>query len=261
MILTGKSALITGSTSGIGIGYARALASEGAQIMLNGFGDADAITALQQEIAGLSGAPCLYSDADMRDPAAIRAMVARCEAEWGAVDILVNNAGIQHVAPVDEFPDEQYEAIMAIIMHSAFHATKAVLPGMKARRWGRIINTGSMHSTVASPYKSAYNAAKHAILGFSRTVALEVAQQGITVNTISPGYSWTPLVENQIPNTMAVRGLTREQVINDVLLAPQPTKQFVQPEQIGALALFLCREEASAITGANLAIDGGWTAQ
>ena len=261
MFLKGKTALITGSTSGIGGGYAKALAAEGAAVMINGFGDAGEIETLRQELESLSGAGAVYSKADMTKPEEIRQMCADCAEQLGPVDILINNAGIQFVAPVDEFPEDRWNAVMDIIMNSAFHTTKAVLPGMKDKGWGRIINTGSMHSKVASPYKSAYNAAKHAIDGFGKTVALEVAQQGITVNTISPGYTWTPLVEGQIPNTMEVRGLTREQVINDVLLAPQPTKEFVQIEQIAALAVFLCKDEARAITGANISIDGGWTAQ
>ncbi|HEY9091673.1 3-hydroxybutyrate dehydrogenase [Parasphingorhabdus sp.] len=261
MFLKGKTALITGSTSGIGGGYAKALAAEGAAVMINGFGDANEIETLRQELESLSGTKAAYSNADMTKPEEIRQMAAECAGKLGPVDILINNAGIQHVAPVDEFPEEKWNAIMDIICNSAFHTTKAVLPAMKERGWGRIINTGSMHSKVASPYKSAYNAAKHAIAGFSKTVALEVAQQGITVNTISPGYVWTPLVENQIPDTMKARNMTREQVMNDVLLAGQPTKKFVQIEQVAALALFLCKEEASAITGANLSVDGGWTAQ
>ncbi|QJB68588.1 3-hydroxybutyrate dehydrogenase [Parasphingorhabdus halotolerans] len=261
MFLKGKTALITGSTSGIGGGYAKALAAEGATVMINGFGDKSEIDTLCQELESLSGVKAAYSNADMTKPEEIRQMCADCAEQLGVVDILINNAGIQHVAPVDEFPEDKWDAIMDIICNSAFHTTKAVLPGMKEKGWGRIINTGSMHSTVASPYKSAYNAAKHAILGFSKTVALEVAAQGITVNTISPGYTWTPLIEGQIPNTMKVRGLSREQVINDVLLAPQPTKEFVQIEQIAALAVFLCQENSRSITGANMNIDGGWTAQ
>ncbi|MEM8919104.1 MAG: 3-hydroxybutyrate dehydrogenase [Pseudomonadota bacterium] len=261
MFLKGKTALITGSTSGIGGGYAKALAAEGAAVMINGFGDSGDIEALRAELEQASGTKALYSDADMTKPDQIRSMAEQCADELGPVDILVNNAGIQHVAPVDEFPEDKWNAIMDIIMNSAFHTTKAVLPGMKEKGWGRIINTGSMHSKVASPFKSAYNAAKHAIAGFSKTVALEVAQQGITVNTISPGYTWTPLIEGQIPDTMKVRGLTREEVVNDVLLAGQPSKEFVQIDQIAALAVFLCKDEASAITGANISIDGGWTAQ
>ncbi len=261
MFLKGKTALVTGSTSGIGLGYARALAAEGAAVMINGFGDADAIAGYVDELAAASGVGAQHSPADMTKPDDIRAMVADCTAQLGAPDILINNAGIQHVAPVDEFPDDKWDAIIAIILSSAFHTTKAALPGMKAKGWGRVINTGSMHSLVASPYKSAYNAAKHGLAGFTKTIALEVATQGITVNCICPGYVWTPLVENQIPDTMKTRGLTRDQVINDVLLAGQPQKQFVQVDQLAALALFLCRAEASAITGANLSMDGGWTAQ
>jgi 3-hydroxybutyrate dehydrogenase len=261
MFLKGKTALITGSTSGIGLGYARALADEGANVMINGFGDQGAINGYLAELAASSGGGALHSGADMTRPDEIRGMIADCSAELGAPEILINNAGIQHVAPIDEFPDEKWDAVLAIILSSAFHAIKAALPGMKAKGWGRVINTGSMHSLVASPYKSAYNSAKHGLAGLTKTVALEVATQGITVNNICPGYVWTPLVENQIPDTMKARGLTRDQVINDVLLASQPQKQFVQIEQLAALALFLCRDEASAITGTNLSVDGGWTAQ
>jgi 3-hydroxybutyrate dehydrogenase len=251
MFLQGKTALITGSTSGIGLGYARALAAEGANVMINGFGDADAIQGYVAELAAASGGKALHSGADMMKPDEIRAMVAECAEKLGSPDILINNAGIQHVAPVDEFPEDKWDAIMSIILSSAFHTTKAALPAMKAKGWGRVINTGSMHSLVA----------KHGLAGFSKTVALEVATQGITVNNICPGYVWTSLVENQIPDTMKARGLTREQVINDVLLANQPQKKFVQVEQLAALAVFLCRDEASAITGTNLSVDGGWTAQ
>jgi 3-hydroxybutyrate dehydrogenase len=261
MFLKGKTALITGSTSGIGLGYARALANEGASVMINGFGDQAEIGANVTDLIMRSNAGALYSGADMTKPDQIRAMVADCTVQLGAPDILINNAGIQHVAPVDEFPDDKWDAILAIILSSAFHTTKAALPGMKAKGWGRVINTGSMHSLVASPYKSAYNAAKHGLAGFTKTIALEVATQGITVNCICPGYVWTSLVENQIPDTMKARGLTRDQVINDVLLANQPQKQFVQVEQLAALAVFLCRDEASAMTGTNLSVDGGWTAQ
>ncbi|WP_397591325.1 3-hydroxybutyrate dehydrogenase [Sphingorhabdus sp.] len=261
MFLKGKTALITGSTSGIGLGYARALAAQGANVMINGFGDADLIQSYVAELSKVSGGKAHYSAADMSVPDSIRAMVSECTNLLGSPDILINNAGIQHVAPVDEFPDDKWDAILSIILSSAFHTTKAALPAMKAKGWGRIINTGSMHSLVASPFKSAYNAAKHGLSGFTKTVALEVATQGITVNNICPGYVWTSLVENQIPDTMKARGLTRDQVINDVLLANQPQKKFVQVEQLAALAVFLCREEASAITGTNLSVDGGWTAQ
>jgi 3-hydroxybutyrate dehydrogenase len=261
MFLSGKTALITGSTSGIGLGYARALAAHGASVMINGFGDAADIARYVSELSAVSGAESAYSPADMTKADEIRAMVSDCGNQLGAPDILINNAGIQHVAAVDEFPEAKWDAVIAIILTSAFHATAAALPAMKAKGWGRIICTGSMHSKVASPFKSAYNAAKHGLDGFTKTVALEVAQQGITANTISPGYVWTPLVEGQIPDTMKARGMTREQVMNDVLLANQPQKKFVTIEQVAALALFLCREEASAITGANLSVDGGWTAQ
>ena len=261
MFLKGKTALITGSTSGIGLGYARALSAEGASVMINGFGDRAEIDGYVADLIKTSGAGAVYSGADMTKPEEIRAMVADCTAQLGAPDILINNAGIQHVAPVDEFPEDRWDAVLSIILSSAFHATKAALPGMKAKRWGRVINTGSMHSLVASPYKSAYNAAKHGLVGLTKTVALEVATQGITVNCICPGYVWTALVENQIPDTMKARGLTRDQVINDVLLANQPQKQFVQVDQLAALAVFLCRDEAGAMTGASLSVDGGWTAQ
>ena len=254
MILEGKVALVTGSTSGIGLAIAKALAAEGAKLMINGFGDADAI---QRECDELGA---IHDGADMSDAAAIERMIKRCADELGGPDILVNNAGIQHVSPVESFPPEKWDAIIAINLTAAFHTTRLALPAMKSRKWGRIINTASAHSLVASPNKSAYVAAKHGIAGFTKTVALEAARDGVTINCISPGYVWTPLVENQIPDTMKARNLSREQVMNDVLLAAQPTKQFVTPEQVAALALFLCRDEAASITGANLSMDGGWTA-
>jgi 3-hydroxybutyrate dehydrogenase len=250
MFLSGKTALVTGSTSGIGLAIARALTGEGARLILNGFGDPGAIARLREELdAG-------YSDADLTRPEAIAAMIA----DAGPVDILVNNAGTQHVAPVEEFPPEKWDLIIALNLSAAFHTIRLALPAMKAKGWGRIVNTASAHSLVASPNKSAYVAAKHGIAGLTKTVALEAATSGVTVNCISPGYVWTSLVENQIPDTMKARGLTREAVINDVLLAAQPTKKFVTVEQVAALALFLCRDEASSITGANLSMDGGWTA-
>lgn len=261
MFLKGKTALITGSTSGIGLGYARALASEGAKIMLNGFGDTNEIAAYVDELTLLNGDEAAYNGADLTKPQEILDMVVECGATLGAPDIIINNAGIQHVASIDEFPEDKWDAIISIILSSAFHVTKAALPAMKKKGWGRIINTGSMHSLVASPYKSAYNAAKHGISGFTKTVALEVAQQGITVNSICPGYVWTPLVEGQIPDTMKTRNLTYDEVINDVLLANQPSKKFVTIEQVASMALYLCRDEAAAITGSELKIDGGWTAQ
>ena len=206
------------------------------------------------------GATATYSDADLTDPAAIEAMIGRCRAELGGLDILVNNAGTQHVAPVEQFPAEKWDLILALNLSAVFHAVRLALPGMKAKGWGRIISTASAHSLVASPNKSAYVAAKHGLAGFTKSVALEAATSGVTANCISPGYVWTQLVENQIPDTMAARGLTREQVMNDVLLAAQPTKKFVTPAEVAALCLFLCRDEAGSITGANLSMDGGWTA-
>ncbi|MBN8816796.1 MAG: 3-hydroxybutyrate dehydrogenase [Sphingomonas sp.] len=260
MFLKGKSAVVTGSTSGIGLAYARALAAEGASVMINGFGDADAIEAERAALAATSGAAALYDPADMTKPDQIAAMIARCHDKLGGPDIVINNAGIQHVAPVDEFPIDKWDAIIAINLSSAFHVMRAAVPHMKAKKWGRIISTASAHSLVASPNKSAYVAAKHGLAGLTKALALEVATHGITANCISPGYVWTPLVENQIPDTMKARGLTREQVMNDVLLAAQPTKEFVTPEQVAALALFLCGDDAKSITGANLSVDGGWTA-
>jgi len=254
MILEGKVALVTGSTSGIGLAIARALAAEGAKLMINGFGDPTEIERECKEIRAI------HDGADMSDPIAVERMMKRCADELGGPDILVNNAGVQHVSPVQDFPPEKWDAIIAINLSSAFHTTRLAIPAMKQKGWGRVINTASAHSLVASPNKSAYVAAKHGIAGFTKTVALEVATAGITVNCISPGYVWTPLVEHQIPDTMRARNLTREQVMNDVLLAAQPTKRFVTPEEVGALALYLCREEARSITGANLSIDGGWTA-
>ena len=260
MFLKGKSAIVTGSTSGIGLAIAKALAAEGASVMINGFGDADAIETERAGLEGISGAKALYDSADMSKPDATYAMVERCHTELGGPDIIVNNAGIQHVARIEDFPPEKWDAIIAINLSSAWHMMRAAVPHMKAAKWGRIINTASAHSLVASPNKSAYVAAKHGVAGLTKTIALETATDGITVNCISPGYVWTPLVENQIPDTMKARGLTREQVINDVLLAAQPTKQFVQPDEIAALATFLCRDEARSITGANYSMDGGWTA-
>ena len=260
MFLKGKTALVTGSTSGIGLAIARAFAGKGANVVINGFGDAGEIERTRAALEQASGARALYSGADLTKPAAIEAMMNEAADALGPIDILVNNAGMQHVAPVDEFPPEKWDLIIALNLSAAFHTIRLALPGMKAKGWGRIINTASAHSLVASPNKSAYVAAKHGIAGLTKTVALEAAQTGVTVNCISPGYVWTPLVENQIPDTMKARGLTREQVMNDVLLAAQPTKKFVTVEQVASLALYLCRDEAAAITGANLSMDGGWTA-
>ena len=258
--LTGKAAVITGSTSGIGLAVARALAAEGAAVMINGFGDPDAIDAARAAIERDFGVRAIHSPADMTRPTEIAGMIADAEAALGSVDILVNNAGIQFVSPVADFPPEQWDRIIAINLTAAFHAMKAAIPGMKARGWGRIVSTASAHSKVASPFKSAYVAAKHGLDGLTKTAALELATSGVTVNCVSPGYVWTPLVENQIPETMRTRGLTREQVINDVLLQAQPTKQFVTPEQVAAFVVFLSSDAAAQITGANLSIDGGWTA-
>jgi 3-hydroxybutyrate dehydrogenase len=255
MLLEGKRALVTGSTSGIGLAIARAFAAEGAKVMINGFGDRQEIKAICDELGAI------HDGADLGDADQIANMIGRCTSEIGSPDILVNNAGIQFVSPVADFPPEKWDNIIRINLTAVFHTTRLALPEMRRRGWGRIINTASAHSLVASPNKSAYVAAKHGVAGFTKTVALEAAQDGITVNCISPGYVWTTLVENQIPDTMKARGLTREQVINDVLLAAQPTKRFVTPEEVAGLALYLCGDAAGSITGANLSMDGGWTAQ
>jgi 3-hydroxybutyrate dehydrogenase len=260
MSLAGKRAVVTGSTSGIGLAIARALAGEGADVMLNGFGEAASIEAARGGIEAEFKVRALYSAADMTRPDEIEAMIGEAEGALGAVDILVNNAGVQFVSPVEDFPVAKWDQIIAINLSAAFHAMRAAVPGMKARGWGRIISTASAHSKVASPFKGAYVAAKHGLDGLTKTVALELARHGVTANCISPGYVWTPLVESQIPATMKARGLTRDQVIDEVLLAAQPTKAFVDPHDVGALAVFLCSDAAAQITGANLSIDGGWTA-
>jgi 3-hydroxybutyrate dehydrogenase len=260
MKLQGKTALVTGSTSGIGLAIARAFAFEGASLMINGFGDADEIEGIRRELEASSGAQALHDGADLGDPQAIEAMISRCGHELTAPDILVNNAGIQFVSPVETFPPEKWEAILRINLTAVFHTTRLCLPAMRQRGWGRIINTASAHSLVASPNKSAYVAAKHGVAGLTKTVALEAAKDGVTVNCISPGYVWTPLVENQIPDTMKARNLTREQVMQDVLLAAQPTKRFVTVDEVASLALYLTSDGAASITGANLSMDGGWTA-
>jgi 3-hydroxybutyrate dehydrogenase len=261
MSLSARNALVTGSTSGIGLAIARALAKDGANIVINGMGDPAAIEKERASIEKDFGVKAVYDGADMTKPAEIAAMVANAQGKLGALDILVNNAGIQFVSPIEDFPVEKWDAIIAINLSAAFHAMRAAVPGMKAKKWGRIVSTASAHSLVASPFKSAYVAAKHGLAGLTKTVALEVATFGVTVNCISPGYVWTPLVEKQIPDTMKARGMTREQVINEVILAAQPTKQFVTVEQVSALAAYLCSDAAAQITGANLSIDGGWTAE
>jgi 3-hydroxybutyrate dehydrogenase len=259
--LAGRSALVTGSTSGIGKEIAARFASEGANVALNGFGDAKEIEALRIGLERDHGVKAIHHGADMTKPAEIADLVAAAAKAFGRVDILVNNAGIQHVAPVDEFPLDKWDAIIAINLSSAFHATRAALPGMKAAKWGRVINMGSIHSLIGSPYKSAYTAAKHGLLGFTKVAALEVAEMGITVNCICPAYAYTQIVANQVEDQAKAHGIPKENVIRDVLLANQPTKQFVKLEELSALALFLASDAAASITGAALPIDGAWTAR
>ncbi|QGM97746.1 3-hydroxybutyrate dehydrogenase [Methylocystis parvus] len=255
-----KTALVTGSTSGIGLAIARAFAAQGANVVINGLGAPEDVEDERSRIEHEFGVAAHYANADMSKPADIIDMIATAERELGSVDILVNNAGVQHVAPIEDFPPEKWDAIISINLSAAFHAIRAVAPGMKKRGWGRIINTASAHAVVASPFKSAYVAAKHGVAGLTKTAALEFARSRITVNAIAPGYVWTPLVERQIPGTMEARGMTREQVIHDVLLEAQPTKEFVTSEQVAALAVFLATDDAASITGAILSMDGGWTA-
>ena len=250
MFLSGKRALVTGSTSGIGLAVARSLAAEGAEVVLSGFGEEATIAALCEELKAS------HVPADLSRREGVEALMAGA----GPIDILVNNAGMQHVAPVEEFPVDKWDTIIALNLTAAFDACRLAIPHMKAAGWGRIINTASAHSLTASPYKAAYVSAKHGLAGLTKTLALELATFNITANCISPGYVWTPLVENQIPDTMKARHMTREQVINDVLLEAQPTKEFVTADQVAALALYLCGDDASQITGANLSMDGGWTA-
>ena len=255
-MLKGKTALITGSTSGIGLGIAEAFARSGADVVLNGFGEPAAVERLRLQLAETYKVTVRFDGADMSRPDAIDAMMKAA----GPIDVLVNNAGIQHVAPVDEFPVEKWNAILAINLSAAFHTTRLALPAMKKKGWGRIINVASAHALVASPYKAAYVAAKHGIAGLTKTVALEVAEQGITVNAVCPGYVWTPLVQKQIPDTAKARGITEEQVKRDVLLAAQPTKKFIGVDEVAALATFLASDAAASITGTVLPVDGGWTA-
>jgi len=260
-MLNTRTAVITGSTSGIGRGVALKLASLGTRVMINGFGDAEDITALVAELTDLSGQQALYNPADMSKPTEIKAMIEQAEAEFGGLDIVVNNAGIQFVSPVEEFPINKWDQIIAINMNSNFHTIRAAVPGMKRRGWGRIVNIASAHSLVASPFKSAYVTAKHGVAGMSKSVALEVAQDGITVNCVSPGYVLTPLVAAQIPDTAKARGITEEEVKNDVMLAAQPTKKFVEIEHVAEMVAYLCSDAAQGMTGSNVSIDGGWTAQ
>jgi 3-hydroxybutyrate dehydrogenase len=259
-MLKGKVAIVTGSTSGIGLGIAEAFAGAGASVVLNGFGDAAEIEATRSGVASRHGVKATYSGADMSKPAAIAGMVADAIRDHGKVDILVNNAGIQFVAPIDEFPEAKWDAILAINLSSAFHATKAVLPGMKQRKWGRIINVASAHGLVASAFKSAYVAAKHGVVGLTKVTAMETAEDGITCNAICPGYVWTPLVQKQIPEQAKAHGMSEEEVVRKVLLANQPNKRFATVEEMGALAVFLCSQGAASMTGTALPVDGGWTA-
>ena len=258
--LAGRVAVVTGSTSGIGLGIARALASAGADVVLNGLGDPDSILFTCAELERDTGSRILYNGADLMDGAAAARLIEESAAELGRVDILVNNAGIQHVGPIEDFPVEKWDSILALNLSAAFHTARAAFPRMKAEGFGRIINVASAHALVASPFKSAYVAAKHGVLGLTKVLALEGAEHGITANAICPGYVWTPLVENQIEATAAARGISRESVIRDVLLAAQPTRRFAEVDEIGALALFLSGPAARSITGAALPVDGGWTA-
>jgi 3-hydroxybutyrate dehydrogenase len=260
MQFQGKTVLVTGSTSGIGLGIAEAFAAAGATIVLNGLGEANEIDALRKRLEKQYGVTVAFDAADMSKADQVTSMVRGATERFGAVDVLVNNAGIQHVAPVDEFPPAKWEAILAINLSAAFYAIREALPKMKARNWGRILNVASAHALVASPFKSAYVAAKHGIAGLTKTVALEVAEQGITVNAICPGYVLTPLVQKQIPDTARARGISEDEVVKNVLLAAQPTKKFVTVEQVAALATFLAGDAAASITGAVLPIEGGWTA-
>ena len=260
-MLKGKTAIVTGSSSGIGLGIAESFAKADANVVMNGIEPPEQVKDEVERLEGLGEGRVIYSPANMMKPDEIKGLAALAEETFGGTDILVNNAGIQFVSPIDEFPEEKWDAIIAINLSSAFHTIKAVLPGMKAKGWGRVINIASAHGLVASPFKSAYVAAKHGVLGITKTVALEVAEQGITVNAICPAYVWTPLVEKQIPDTAKARGITEDEVIRDVLLYAQPTKKFVTVEQLGGLAKFLCTDEAASITGSSLPMDAGWTAQ
>ena len=259
-MLKDKVALVTGSTSGIGLGIATGLAAQGCHVVLNGFGDAGEIEQIRTDMSEKHGVQVIYSGADMSKGQEIETLVSEAKERLGGLDIVVNNAGIQHVSPIEEFPPEKWDAILAISLSSTFHTTRLAVPGMKAKGWGRIVNIASAHGLIASPFKSAYVAAKHGMVGFTKAVALEVAQSGITCNAICPGYVHTPLVDMQIDDTAKARGITREEVIKDVMLGEQPTKRFVTVEEITELTIFLCSDAAASITGTSVAIDGGWTA-
>lgn len=258
---SGKTVLVTGSTSGIGLGIAQLLASQGANIALNGFGDPEQIEAERSRLEAKHGIVARYYNADLTDVPQIESMMSAITEDIGSVDILVNNAGMQFVSPIETFPVERWDMIIALNLSAAFHTIRLALPAMKEKQWGRIVNIASAHALTASPFKSAYVSAKHGIAGLTKTVALEAAEEGVTVNAICPGYVWTPLVEKQIPDTAKARNMTEEQVINDVLLAGQPTKKFVSIEQVAAYTSFLCSDDASAITGSLQSIDGGWVAR
>ena len=258
--LEGRVAIVTGSTSGIGLGIARALAAEGAAVMLNGFGDAAEIERLRMGLADASGVKVAFMAADMSQPTQVEQLARQAETELGPVDILVNNAGIQHVSPIEDFPVARWDAIVAINLSAVFHLTRAVIGGMKVRRWGRIVNIASAHGLIASPFKGAYVAAKHGVVGFTKVTALEGAEHGVTANAVCPGYVWTPLVEKQIEDQAKAHAIPREQVIRDVLLAQQPNKRFATVEELGAVTAFLCSEAAASITGTAMPVDGGWVA-
>jgi 3-hydroxybutyrate dehydrogenase len=256
-----KTALVTGSTSGIGLGVAEKMARLGHNVILNGFGDGEAIEKLRRGLEDQFGVRVLYSGANLSKTDEIEAMMEECLAHFGAIEILVNNAGVQFVAPIEDFPVEKWELIVALNLSASFHTMRLALPGMKQRGWGRIVNIASAHALVASPFKSAYVAAKHGLAGLTKTVALEAARHGVTVNAVCPGYVWTPLVEKQIPETARARGITEQAVIENVLLAAQPTKKFVTTAEIADFVAFLASDAASSMTGAVIPVDGGWTAE